>query len=98
MAQIPKLMARLQFGLQVKTVLGGQADRSVTLDQPEPIGTATTRAPNAAEARVPHQGQESLTVFSRTDRTVRTMASPRDTRQDADLPVRIPAHWPDALY
>src|ERR1700747_2903525 len=98
MAQIPKLMARLQSGLQFKTVPRRPGRPIRDLDQPEPIGTATTRAPNAAEARVPHQGQESLTVFSRTDRTVRTMASPRDTRQDADLPVRIPAHWPDALY
>jgi hypothetical protein len=28
----------------------------------------------------------------------RTMASPPDTRQDADLPVRIPPHWLDTLH
>jgi hypothetical protein len=28
----------------------------------------------------------------------RTMASSPDARQDADLPIRIPAHWPDTLH
>ena len=27
-----------------------------------------------------------------------TMASMRDTRQDADLRIRTPEHWPDTLH
>jgi hypothetical protein len=93
MAQLPKLMARLQFGLQFNTVprRPGQTDQG----RWSSLNRSGQRRPELLMRlglACRHQGR-SLSQFSHglTGR-YRTMASPPDTRQDADLPIRIPAH------
>ena len=93
MAQIPELMAQLQFGLQFNTVprRPGQTDQG----RWSSLNRSGQRRPELLMQlglACRHQGQESLTVFSRTDRTVPDYGVSAGHPEDADLPIRIPAH------
>jgi len=64
--RITKLTVRVAVHLSASMFT---ADRAGTPVQLEPIGTAAPRAANAIGLACRHQGQASLTDFSRTDRT-----------------------------
>ena len=92
----PPRMARLQFGLQSNTVppRPGQTDQGRWTS----LNRSGQRRPELLMRlglACRPQGQESLTVFSGLTGRYRTIASQPDTRQDAELPIRIPVHWPN---
>jgi len=49
-------------------------------------------------SRVATKGRSLSQISHGLTGRYRTMASPADTRQDADLPIRIPVHWLDTLH
>jgi len=61
--------------------------------------TPGRRQPLTSEhSRATAKGQESLTVFSRTDRTVPDYGDSAGHQQDSGLRIRTTAHWPDAFH
>jgi len=49
-------------------------------------------------AAVPAIGRDLSRLFHRLVGRYGTMASMPDSGQDADVRIRIPAHWPDGRY